>query len=678
MSALGTVLWVALALTAPQGGAAREPADELPSVARPTLPGSGRSYPRGVVFFLGVEGGEVFALGSAQAGVLDALSRSRRLELRIPDAGDPAAVATGFVVPPGLPWNAPLARLERAVWVFELDEAVGLRGVRVLEAERDRIPSVGEFVDIAGVGRNAGTLTGRIGKATTTRLEVDLDPPRSLAGAEGAPIVSRESGRVLGVFQTAQTRGEITTVIATPIGQVLADLAHPVPAGSDRGFAAFGDLVRLRSADGSARLDRQMRRIALPRSRPTAVGMELDVVFPADGSRVAADTCGTYVAGESSVRNTGVRQLDVVFAVDVSGSTAESTGVDLDGDGVAGRRGGSPGSLFTIEHPDTGDSVLAAETRGVRQLLRELEPDVTRVGVVAFSSATQSSGIVRWLSRRRTHARVVAPLTADFGEIERALDELLAITPSGETHIAAGLDLARIELLALSGSLSTPDPDRHKIVFLLTDGQPTAPYGPDQMARNAEAALAAAARARRGSITVHTFAIGPAALEGPVAVLEMARITGGTFTPVRHPAELADVIASVRFPELRDIAVRNLTTGGAAEQLAIGEDGRFGSLVRTVRGTNKLEIRAVDSAGRESRRVITVYGEGDVEPPVPDHLLADRAALVTRCERALAESEPAAGTLDLRVEVGRERARAERAAEAQRKQLEIEIEEAAP
>ena len=54
----------------------------LPAVARPVLAAAPSAYPTSLVFFLGTASGDVFGVTGAQAGVLDALARAKRLEFR--------------------------------------------------------------------------------------------------------------------------------------------------------------------------------------------------------------------------------------------------------------------------------------------------------------------------------------------------------------------------------------------------------------------------------------------------------------------------------------------------------------------------------------------------------------------------------------------------------------------
>ena len=76
--------------------------------------------------------------------------------------------------------------------------------------------------------------------------------------------------------------------------------------------------------------------------------------------------------------------------------------------------------------------------------------------------------------------------------------------------------------------------------------------------------------------------------------------------------------------------------------------------------SRSMQIADADaSAGRESRELITVYGERGDARPLPPALSRRHADLVARCESDLARGAPRSGGRTLRVEVLEERERAE-------------------
>ena len=301
---------------------------------------------------------------------------------------------------------------------------------------------------------------------------------------------------------------------------------------------------------------------------------------------------GGFLAGHAMAVHGEFKRFDVVFVIDTSGSTVEPTGQDVNGNGVVGKAPlGGVGAVFGLGSTDPGDSILSAEVLAARQLLEGFDSRSTRVGLVSFAGlpSDQRGGF----RRRSARAAVTEePLTTDYGQIDEALKRIFRRGPDGMTHMAAGIDQATIELLGLKGSLSEADSEAEKIVLFFTDGQPTLPYEGLEKP-NVEAVLRASDRARRGGIRIHSFALGPDALEGPVAVVEMAERTDGYFTPVRDPAELIQIVEVVQFTDIREISVHNVTTETAADQVQLNADGSWTALVPLEIGKNEIEVVAV-------------------------------------------------------------------------------------
>jgi hypothetical protein len=193
--------------------------------------------------------------------------------------------------------------------------------------------------------------------------------------------------------------------------------------------------------------------------------------------------------------------------------------------------------------------------------------------------------------------------------------------------------------------------------------------------------LRAADLADRAGVRVHSFAIGPEALEGPVAVVEMARRTGGYFTPVRHPGDLVEVIENVSFANLDRLEVRNLTADALATELVTNADGSFGALVPLEVGRNRIQVLARASDGSEETTEVTlVYAPDAPRLDVPRELMAQRNRLLEqrlvnlRRGRISAEREAAEqARKELQLEIERERTEAEARADQQRKQLDLEV-----
>ncbi|HEY5658218.1 MAG TPA: vWA domain-containing protein, partial [Myxococcota bacterium] len=319
--------------------------------------------------------------------------------------------------------------------------------------------------------------------------------------------------------------------------------------------------------------------------------LHLKIDYPADGSIASNASCGVFVAGRAHALRGEVPRFDVVMVIDTSLSTLDPAGADVNRNGVVGRRRlGIVGSILGAGSSDPGDSILAAEVAAARQLLTGLDSRSTRVALVVFAGDPDRGD---WGRSRRRDAYTLEPLTDKYARIERALDDIAASAPEGGTHMAAGVEQASTELLGLSGAVSRTDPRAGKIVFFFTDGQPTLPAeGPGTEAANVRAVLRAVNRARRGGVRIHSFAIGPHALEGPVATVEMARRTGGEFTPVRHPGDLVDLVQDVSFANIAEIELSNDTNGEVASPFRLTADGAWAGLLRLEPGENRVRVRA--------------------------------------------------------------------------------------
>jgi hypothetical protein len=405
--------------------------------------------------------------------------------------------------------------------------------------------------------------------------------------------------------------------------------------------------------------------------------LQLSVERPIDGETVG-DASGAFVAGRALALSGEFKHFDVMIVIDTSGSTFEPTGADVNGNGVVGTA--TFGGLFGIGSTDPGDSILSAEVMAARQLLDGLDARSTRVGLVTFAGEPEQGGL--FAAAPPPAAITEEPLTTDYDRIRRALGAVLQRGPAGATHMAAGADQATIELKGLRGALSQVDPKSEKIVLFLTDGQPTLPGGPGYDSVNVNAVLRAADRAHRAGVRFHAFAIGPEALAGPVAAVELAARTGGYFTPVRNPGDIVQVVEQVRFSNVQSITLKNLSTGETAKHVLTNADGSYAGLVPVQSGLNRIQVTAVADNGARAEQIVQVtYVPGTASPTLPRELVAQRNKLLEqklvelRRERAEVEQESVEQTRkELALEMERERAKAQEQAERQRKELELELE----
>jgi len=422
---------------------------------------------------------------------------------------------------------------------------------------------------------------------------------------------------------------------------------------------------------------------------PDETRVRIDVELPPEGAALADSPCGVFVAGHARALRGEVNRFDVAIVLDTSRSTIEPAEADIDADGEIGVATLLPvGSTFEVACSDPGDSILAAEVSAARELLRGLDPRSTRVSLITFAGNAPDDGswplLPKFLRRFFSQPAAITrePLTSDYSRIEAALELVASTEPEGGTDMAAGLDLAIAGLIGRAASAESR-PDSHKLVFFFTDGWPTLPYDTRDEAANVRQVLEVARRAETEGVRIHTFAIGREALAGPVAAIEMAQITGGLFTPVRHPADLATVIGDVSFANLESVSLRNRTTDRAADSFRLTADGTWAGFVRVEPGPNEVEIHARASDGAEATRAFAVSTEPHgFEPEIPLELVSVRNALLEEClanvralrleaERARAEQL----RLLLRAEIERERARARERADEQRKRLQLDVHE---
>lgn len=676
-----------------------------PSVVRAVLMTPDEAKPSGTAFFLpGPAGaGATSAVAVAAAHSLDppALVKAQEVEFRLGRSGERVSVSNRLLAPPGRPLSAPGGSVRGDFLVFALDLTPDR--VQVLEAD-PVLPTPRRRVQIVGVPAqipaDEDSVFGNVVSASDEKIEIALDAPADLRGWGGAPILDHGSKKVLGILEAAWPKDGTFHVAAAPIGAVTEAIASALEGGRGLPFASFAGSQTAVVADaastaGSPATATDARSSDSPGGSSTSpplsparsligdgpeagVALRLEIEQPTDGD-VVGDSNGAFVAGRALASGGTLKHFDVVIVIDTSGSTFEPTGVDVNRNGVVGAA--TFGGLFGIGSTDPGDSILAAEIAAAHQLLAGLDPRSTRVGLVTFAGDPEPQ---RGLFARTPPPAAITeePLTTDYDRIRRALHGVLQRGPAGATHMAAGVDQAIIELRGFSGSLSQPDPKSEKIVLFLTDGQPTLPAGPGFDSANVNAVLRAAERARRAGVRFHAFAIGPEALAGPVAAVELAARTGGYFTPVRNPGDIVHVVEQVRFSNVESVTFTNLSTGEAARHVAVNADGTFGALVPLQAGLNRIQVAAVADDGSRAERVLQIsYVPGTAAPVIPRELVALRNRLLEqklielRRESATAEREAVERTRkELALEIERERAKANEQAERQRKELQLEVE----
>jgi len=334
-------------------------------------------------------------------------------------------------------------------------------------------------------------------------------------------------------------------------------------------------------------------------ARADALGVRIDIRSPRPGETVhnktdMAPLAGLAIAGERPTA------FDVVVVIDVSGSTAYPSGIDVDGDGIVGETRRSPISTEPdVPNTDPDDSILAAEVAAARTLLDGLDPSRVHVGVVSFSGEIdQVTG--RRLARS-DDALLEQVLTSDYDAVRRSLEAVLLRGANGGTNMEAGVKLALRELAGLPGARSQPRNGAKKVILFLTDGKPSLPFGSANVEDKEDtlAAIDAAQLAKVAGVMLNVYGLGPGAIDYPVAATEMSKATGGVYTPVRTPGDIVALLSGVSFANVEDVVAVNLTLNEWAgpNDLLLAPDGSFSGFVPVRPGLNRIRVSALASDG---------------------------------------------------------------------------------
>lgn len=669
---------------------------EAPAVMRPRYQAGKEIVGSGTGFFLSASTPEgAVAVTSAHTFDLAKLTRATEVNFETGRSRQRTSVSSRLLAPPGKPFSSRDAALRDDFMLFALD--MKPTGARILQADTQPIQSViGARVRILGVP--AGTpadeddIFGTVQTADEGRIEVRLDAPADLRGWGGAPVLRRPGDTVIGILQAAwpddQQEGVLRLGVA-PIGGVLEALRKPLAGGRGEAFTKFASLAP-QAIDATPVAVGDDVDTELPEDRELAPGeallgeagalsttLKLEIEEPSDGSIVGSPE-GAFLAGRALALLGEFKRFDVVIVLDTSSSTNGASGADINGNGIVGAGGLS--GIF--KQTDPGDSILAAEIAAAKKVLESLDPRNTRVGLVTFAGTqdTWDPYTQQLYSDNYPDAITEEPLTTNYERVVKALDRVFKRGPDGMTNMTEGVRQAVKELKGFRGGLSKPDRGSQKVVLFFTDGQPTAPFPQEFRRDNVNAVLRAASQARRADVQVHTFAIGPEALDGPIACVQLAAYTGGYFTPVSSPGDLPAVVDTVNFANLETLEIRNVTNGESASETIVNADGSFGALVPVQPGLNRLEVVAKATDGTSTKAEVTVsFAPGAPSATLPRELVAMRNRLLERrliaIKRGRIETERKAAEearKELEIKIKSEREKAEADAARQGRNLRIE------
>lgn len=364
----------------------------------------------------------------------------------------------------------------------------------------------------------------------------------------------------------------------------------------------------------------------------------IDITSPLPGEVVRNKNDVAAIRG--SVRSGAPDPLDfdVMIAIDVSKSTQYPSGIDVNEDGEIGFNPHEeliePGTYpDEVVCTDPGDTILAAEVKAAHLLVESLSPERSMVGVIVFSGEVDLETGER-KDPRQQDARVMVVLTNDFDAIHGVLDEVLKTGPHGSTNFSAAIRLAVRELIGLTGAKSKPRPGAKKLMQFLTDGVPTFPFGRGDQSdpEDIDAAINAARLANKAGITINTFALGRYALATPVATVEIAKMTGGVYTPVRNPGEILAFLQGISFANIDDVVIVNKTTQEISYDVQLAPDGSFRGFVPVIEGANALEITALAGDGGETTIQLDVSFE---KSGLTEHELEVELARIRRRNKEL-------------------------------------------
>ena len=146
---------------------------------------------------------------------------------------------------------------------------------------------------------------------------------------------------------------------------------------------------------------------------------------------------------------------------------------------------------------------------------------------------------------------------------------------------------------------SKPRKRSTKIQMLLTDGYPTLPTGLGRAATHDDilVSIKSAGLARTAGIKVHVLGLGQGAPTGPMAAVEIAKATGGTYTAVTQPEDIFNVLEESSTVGVTHLEIANETSGGRAANVIPGEDGTFTAVIPVVTGRNRIRADALTTRG---------------------------------------------------------------------------------
>lgn len=279
--------------------------------------------------------------------------------------------------------------------------------------------------------------------------------------------------------------------------------------------------------------------------------LSCSITSPSDGSMVPMPPGTVQVTGGAVVGSVATQQINVVYVVDVSGSTDGNFSVDADGNGMVenGDHFGAGGDNYNALSGDTeSGEILDGEISGLLALHASIgNPSNVAVGLVAFATSAANADV----GPAAGEQVFVSPPQADGGGL--AIPDMQEVArnlrsgegPGGEikqfnSPIAnVGNNTNFKAALAEVNATLAGFPAGQNFVFFLSDGMSNT--GGRCFEGNCAPELAAAQAA--GTV-IHTVGVGAGA--DPTDLQYIATETGGSFTQVTDPSDLAAILPTIQ------------------------------------------------------------------------------------------------------------------------------------
>ena len=276
-----------------------------------------------------------------------------------------------------------------------------------------------------------------------------------------------------------------------------------------------------------------------PATGITTTGQELNILIssPADSNVVNVCDQPLVVSGQTAIGELD-QSANVSYIIDVSGSTTFVSGMDCNGNGVAGEAGDN----FNGD-PRNGD-ILDCEISGVIALNQSLSTANAEGSIVPFGSNSVNADVQPTTGQQFFTGPLLADLNSnsipDLAEVGRST---FTQFPNGSSFVnlftpfsfgtGTNFDAA---LSSMNTAFNSQPTGEINVAFFLSDGDTTlfstGPGSPVQQAANA------------GTV-VNTYSIGNGAsgCSPSDSLRRIADITGGTCTEVLDPTDLTGALS---------------------------------------------------------------------------------------------------------------------------------------